>query len=89
MRPAMVGSSSCGVMPRADFGPGTVDSGAAPCHGREHMAVDSAVRLAGEDLPFWWSDAPMPPTTLAMLLLLDRALAWPVRRPGMRGVVGR
>ena len=53
------------------------------------MAVDSAVRLAGEDLTFWWSDAPMPPTTLAMLLLLDRALAWPVRRPGMRGVVGR
>ena len=53
------------------------------------MAVDSAVRLAGEDLTFWWSDPPMPPTTMAMLLLLDRALAWRVRRHEMHGVVGR
>jgi len=53
------------------------------------MAVHWAVRPAGEDLTFWWSDAPMPPTTMAMLLPLDRALAWPVRRHEMHGVVGR
>jgi WS/DGAT/MGAT family acyltransferase len=29
-------------------------------------------RLCGEDLTFWWSDSPMQPTTMAMLLLLDR-----------------
>jgi WS/DGAT/MGAT family acyltransferase len=29
-------------------------------------------RLSGEDLTFWWSDSPMQPTTMAMLLLLDR-----------------
>jgi diacylglycerol O-acyltransferase / wax synthase len=29
-------------------------------------------RLAGEDLTFWWADSPMQPTTMAMLMLLDR-----------------
>ena len=30
-------------------------------------------RLSGEDLAFWWLDSPTQPTTMAMLLLLDRA----------------
>ncbi len=30
-------------------------------------------RLSGEDLTFWWLDSPMQPTTMAMLLVLDRA----------------
>ncbi len=30
-------------------------------------------RLAGEDLSFWWLDSPMQPTTMAMLMVLDRA----------------
>jgi WS/DGAT/MGAT family acyltransferase len=30
------------------------------------------MRLSGEDLTFWWADSPMQPTTMAMLLLLDR-----------------
>ncbi len=30
-------------------------------------------RLSGEDLSFWWVDSPMQPTTMAMLMLLDRA----------------
>jgi len=30
-------------------------------------------RLSGEDLTFWWTDSPMQPTTMAMLMLLDRA----------------
>ena len=29
-------------------------------------------RLSGEDLTFWWTDSPMQPTTMAMLMLLDR-----------------
>jgi WS/DGAT/MGAT family acyltransferase len=40
------------------------------------MAVDSTVRLAGEDLTFWWADSPMQPTTMAMLLVLDRPPEW-------------
>jgi WS/DGAT/MGAT family acyltransferase len=34
------------------------------------------MRLAGEDLTFWWADSPMQPTTMAMLLVLDRMPAW-------------
>jgi WS/DGAT/MGAT family acyltransferase len=30
------------------------------------------MRLSGEDLTFWWADSPMQPTTMAMLLVLDR-----------------
>lgn len=30
-------------------------------------------RLSGEDLTFWWLDSPMQPTTMAMLMVLDRA----------------
>jgi WS/DGAT/MGAT family acyltransferase len=30
-------------------------------------------RLSGEDLSFWWFDSPMQPTTMAMLMVLDRA----------------
>jgi WS/DGAT/MGAT family acyltransferase len=33
-------------------------------------------RLAGEDLTFWWADSPMQPTTMAMLLVLDRMPDW-------------
>jgi hypothetical protein len=29
-------------------------------------------RLSGEDLNFWWLDSPMQPTTMAMLMVLDR-----------------
>jgi diacylglycerol O-acyltransferase len=29
-------------------------------------------RLSGEDLSFWWLDAPTQPTTMAILMLLDR-----------------
>jgi diacylglycerol O-acyltransferase len=29
-------------------------------------------RLSGEDLTFWWTDSPMQPTTMAMLMVLDR-----------------
>jgi len=31
-----------------------------------------ASRLSGEDLTFWWTDSPMQPTTMAMVMLLDR-----------------
>jgi len=31
-----------------------------------------AERLHGEDLTFWWLDSPQQPTTMAMLMLLDR-----------------
>lgn len=34
--------------------------------------IASQDRLAGEDLTFWWADSPAQPTTMAMLLLLDR-----------------
>jgi WS/DGAT/MGAT family acyltransferase len=30
-------------------------------------------RLSGEDLTFWWLDSPAQPTTMAMLMVLDRA----------------
>jgi diacylglycerol O-acyltransferase len=40
------------------------------------MAVDPALRLAGEDLTFWWADSPMLPTTMGMLLVLDRGPEW-------------
>ena len=33
-------------------------------------------RLSGEDLTFWWADSPMQPTTMAMLLVLDRMPKW-------------
>ena len=33
----------------------------------------TAARLSGEDLTFWWADSPMQPTTMAMLMLLDRS----------------
>jgi diacylglycerol O-acyltransferase / wax synthase len=39
-----------------------------------HTAVDT--RLSGEDLTFWWADSPMQPTTMAMLLVLDRVPEW-------------
>ncbi|HEY2386513.1 MAG TPA: wax ester/triacylglycerol synthase family O-acyltransferase [Candidatus Binatia bacterium] len=28
--------------------------------------------MSGEDLTFWWMDSPMQPTTMAMLIILDR-----------------
>ena len=31
-----------------------------------------STRLSGEDLSFWWLDSPMQPTTMAMLMVLDR-----------------
>jgi len=36
-------------------------------------ASESSLRLSGEDLTFWWANSPMQPTTMAMLLLLDRS----------------
>ena len=30
-------------------------------------------RLTGEDLSFWWAESPTQPTTMAMLLMLDRS----------------
>jgi diacylglycerol O-acyltransferase len=35
-------------------------------------APSASTRLSGEDLSFWWVDSPMQPTTMAMLMLLDR-----------------
>ena len=35
-------------------------------------ARGDGLRLSGEDLTFWWVDSPYQPTTMAMLLLLDR-----------------
>jgi diacylglycerol O-acyltransferase / wax synthase len=43
------------------------------------------LRLSGEDLTFWWADSPMQPTTMAMLLLLDRMPEW----GRLRQAVGR
>ena len=41
------------------------------------MAVDGGpARVSGEDLTFWWADSPMMPTTMAMLVLLDRMPEW-------------
>ncbi|MGH7893217.1 MAG: wax ester/triacylglycerol synthase domain-containing protein [Candidatus Binatia bacterium] len=37
---------------------------------------DDDTRLSGEDLTFWWADSPMQPTTMAMLLLLERMPDW-------------
>ncbi len=34
--------------------------------------TDAPSRLSGEDLAFWWLDSPTQPTTMAMLILLDR-----------------
>lgn len=42
-------------------------------------------RLGGEDLTFWWLDSPMQPTTMAMLMLLDRA---PTQR-ALQAALGR
>jgi WS/DGAT/MGAT family acyltransferase len=42
-------------------------------------------RLSGEDLTFWWADSPMQPTTMAMLLVLDRMPEW----GRLRRAVGR
>jgi WS/DGAT/MGAT family acyltransferase len=36
--------------------------------------TDAHARLSGEDLTFWWLDSPLQPTTMAMLMVLDRAL---------------
>jgi diacylglycerol O-acyltransferase / wax synthase len=36
----------------------------------------ASLRLSGEDLTFWWADSPMQPTTMAMLLVLDRMPEW-------------
>jgi diacylglycerol O-acyltransferase / wax synthase len=36
-------------------------------------APNNSMRLSGEDLSFWWLDSPMQPTTMAMLMVLDRA----------------
>lgn len=47
--------------------------------------MTSPMRLAGEDLTFWWADSPMQPTTMAMLMVLDRAPAW----DRLRGAVER
>ncbi len=30
-------------------------------------------RLTGEDLSFWWAESPMQPTTMAMLMMLERS----------------
>jgi WS/DGAT/MGAT family acyltransferase len=38
----------------------------------EETGAASNSRLSGEDLTFWWADSPMQPTTMAMLMLLDR-----------------
>ena len=35
--------------------------------------TDPHPRLSGEDLTFWWLDSPSQPTTMAMLMVLDRA----------------
>jgi diacylglycerol O-acyltransferase / wax synthase len=35
-------------------------------------APTNCMRLSGEDLSFWWLDSPMQPTTMAMLMVLDR-----------------
>jgi WS/DGAT/MGAT family acyltransferase len=35
--------------------------------------TDPRSRLSGEDLTFWWLDSPAQPTTMAMLMILDRA----------------
>ncbi len=49
------------------------------------MTAASTPRLAGEDLTFWWADSPMQPTTMAMLLVLDRTPEW----TSLRHAIGR
>jgi WS/DGAT/MGAT family acyltransferase len=51
------------------------------------MIVGPPVRLAGEDLTFWWADSPMQPTTMAMLLVLDRVPEWPRLRHAIERAV--
>ena len=54
--------------------PPTVDAAiGSACHRLERMET---LRLSGEDLTFWWADSPTQPTTMAMLLLLDRMPDW-------------
>jgi WS/DGAT/MGAT family acyltransferase len=45
-------------------------------------------RLSGEDLTFWWADSPAQPTTMAMLLLLDRMPEWERLRRAVERAVG-
>ena len=45
-------------------------------------------RLSGEDLTFWWADSPMQPTTMAMLLVLDRLPEWSRLRHAVERAVG-
>jgi WS/DGAT/MGAT family acyltransferase len=42
----------------------------------EAARANAPTRLSGEDLTFWWADSPMQPTTMAMLLVLDRIPDW-------------
>jgi WS/DGAT/MGAT family acyltransferase len=44
-------------------------------------------RLSGEDLTFWWADSPMQPTTMAMLLVLDRMPDWARLRHGIERAI--
>ena len=43
---------------------------------RDVSPIPADSRLSGEDLAFWWADDPMQPTTMAMLLVLDRMPEW-------------
>jgi hypothetical protein len=49
------------------------------------MAVRSGRALPGEELIFWWTDSPMQPTTMPMLLALGPP-AGVVRRGAARSV---
>ena len=42
-------------------------------NGQAKVPEAQSTRLSGEDLSFWWLDSPMQPTTMAMLMVLDRA----------------
>jgi hypothetical protein len=46
----------------------------------QRQSVPARQRLSGEDLTFWRTDSPMQPTTMAMLMLLDRVPRW-IARP--------
>ena len=56
----------------------SVPAGSEPAGGVEVVEGESVVssdphtRLSGEDLTFWWLDSPAQPTTMAMLMVLDR-----------------
>jgi diacylglycerol O-acyltransferase / wax synthase len=39
---------------------------------RKPQQPSFSTRLSGEDLTFWWLDSPVQPTTMAMLMVLDR-----------------